>query len=151
MLSTLQQVFLFVFAFINLLLFFKSLHEVKDKKNAFGLTMPLFVIGAFVWGDAVIFSLFWILVAAVTLIVSNWYLFLLFLAVFWLVRSLGETIYWFLQQFSTLNRNPPENLPGYRFFHNDSIWFIYQIIWQCVSVISLIASIYLAHLWLASL
>jgi len=60
-------------------------------------------------------------------------------------------MYWLHQQFSTLERNPPKSLLGYRFFGNDSIWFVYQIFWQCVTVIAVIASIYTAWLWLGSL
>lgn len=148
MLTFPQQIIIILFAVFNFFIFFKALDEVKRKKNAFGLTRGLVFLGAFVWADAVIFSLFWLLSSAIVLALSNWNLFLLIISVFWLVRSIGETIYWFNQQFSTLERNPPKNLHGYTLFNNDSIWFVYQIIWQSVTVFSLISSIYLAKIWL---
>ena len=146
-----QQTFIFIYAFFNLLVFLKGFYETKYKKNAYGLTRPLLFVGIFVWGDAVIFGLFWLLSSIVTLLLKDWYLFLLIISVFWVVRSLGETIYWFNQQFSSLNRNPVKNLPWNSIFHNDSVWFIHQIIWQCVTVISVIFSIYFAASWLQNL
>jgi len=145
-----QQTFVGLYAFFNFLIFLKGFHESKYKKNAYGLTRPLVFIGAFVWGDAVIFGLFWLILSIITLLLKDWYLFLLFTSVFWVVRSFGEIIYWLNQQFSTLNRNSIKNLPWNSIFHNDSVWFIHQIIWQCVMVVSIILSIYFAWLWLGS-
>lgn len=146
-----QQKLILVFFLINLFVFLKGFYESKYKKNAFGLTRPLLLLGIFAWGDAVIFGLFWIITSIVTLVLKDWYLFLLVISIFWVVRSLGETIYWFNQQFSPINRNPPQNLPWHSIFHNDSVWFIHQIIWQCTTVISIISSIYLTKLWLQTL
>lgn len=146
-----QQLFLLAFAVFNFLVFLKALDECKNKNNAFGLTSRLLPIGAFVWGDAVVFGLFWAAASLTTLFLQDWLLFWLVTSIFWVIRSLGETIYWFNQQFSTINRNPPEKLPFHRIFHNDSIWFVEQIIWQCATVISIIASLYLAKLWLGGL
>ncbi|HUV71614.1 MAG TPA: hypothetical protein VMW25_01260, partial [Clostridia bacterium] len=135
-----QKGLILIFCLVNLLVFFKGFYESKFKRNAYGLTRPLVFLGIFVWGDAVVFGLFWFFSSIITLFLSDWYLFLLIISVFWLVRSLGETIYWFNQQFSTIKRNPPEKLPGYSFFHNDSLWFVYQIVWQVVTVVSIIFS-----------
>lgn len=146
-----QQTLILIFVLLNLLVFFKAFYECKYKKNAFGLTPWLTVIGAFVWGDGVVFGLFWFLVSAVVLVLQDWFLFLLIASVFWVVRSLGETIYWFNQQFSTLDRNPPKKMIGYSIFHNDSIWFVYQIIWQCVMAVSIVLSLYFGWAWLATL
>jgi|SRR3989338_2770146 len=132
----------------SFLIFLKGLNESKDKKNAFGQTPYLLPLGIFVWGDATVFGLFWALVSLVVLFLKDWILLLLIISVFWVIRSLGETIYWINQQFSSVNRNPPERLIGYSIFKNDSIWFIYQIVWQCVAVISVIFSIYFAKIWL---
>jgi len=141
-----QKGLILIFCLVNLLVFFKGFYESKFKRNAYGLTRPLVFLGIFVWGDAVVFGLFWFFSSIITLFLSDWYLFLLIISVFWLVRSLGETIYWFNQQFSTIKRNPPEKLPGYSFFHNDSLWFVYQIVWQVVTVVSIIFSIYFSSI-----
>lgn len=146
-----QQTFILLYALFNLFIFLKGLYESKYKKNAYGLTRPLLFIGVFVWGDAVVFGLFWLLSSVFALLLNDWYLFLLVVSIFWVVRSLGETIYWFNQQFSTIKRNPIKNLPMNSVFHNDSVLFIHQIIWQCVTVSSIILSIYFSWLWLQSL
>lgn len=147
-----QQTFIVVYAFVNLLVFIKGFYESKYKKNSYVLTRYLFPLGVFAWGDAVIFGPFWVISSIIVLVLNDWYLFLLIISIFWVVRSLGETIYWFNQQFSSkvYEWNKPENLPGYSIFHNDSIWYINQIIWQCTTVISIIASIYISGLWLQS-
>jgi hypothetical protein len=111
---------------------------------------PLFLpLGAFVWADAVVFGLFWLLVVGLCLLIGDWLLFLLIGSVFWAVRSLGEMIYWLNEQFSTVHRNPPEKFKFlFKFFPNDSVWFVYQIFWQCVLVISLVVSVKLFSVWL---
>lgn len=146
--NILQQRIVLIYGLVNFLVFVKGFYETKYKRNAFGLTPFLSILGMFVWGDAVVFGLFWTISSIIAWFLKDWYLFLLIVSIFWMVRSLGETIYWFNQQFSKINRNPPEKLMGYFIFQNDSIWFAYQIVWQCVMVISIISTIYFAHIWL---
>lgn len=148
--ETWQKEIILIFGFLNFLVFLKGLHESRAKKNAYGLTRILTPLGIFVWGDAVVFGIFWILASVISYLLADWLLFLLIISIFWVIRSLGETIYWFNQQFSKINRNPPEKLPGFNIFHNNSIWFIHQIGWQCWTIVSIILSIYLSYLWLAS-
>lgn len=136
------------FMFFNLVIFIKAAHETKYRQNAFGLTRPLFVIGAFVWGDVLVFAPFWILITATSLMMKSLDLFFVFTSLFWVVRSWGEVQYWLLQQFSTQNRNPISNLPLQSIFHNDSIWFVHQIFWQCVTVVSVLSSAYWLARWL---
>jgi len=138
------------YALVNLVVFVKGYYECKYRKNAHGLTPQLILLGVIAWGDAVVFGPFWIVTSLVSYSLDDWYLLLLAISVFWVVRSVGETNYWFNQQFSTINRNPPEKLPFHSVFHNDSIWFVHQIIWQCVTVVSVIFTIYLTKLWLDS-
>lgn len=147
-----QQLVIWVYALVNLGVFLKGYHECKYRKNAYGLTPYLKPLGIFAWGDAVIFGLFWIAASLISYLLNDWYLFLLIISIFWVVRSVGETIYWFNQQFSSkiYSWNKPENLPWHTIFHNDSIWYVHQIIWQCYTVVSLIFTIYLAKLWLDS-
>ncbi len=144
-----QSIIIILFAILNFVLFIKGYIETRYRKNAFK-TVPyvLILFGIFVWGDAVIISLFFVLTSTLSLILNDWILFLLIFSAFWLVRSLGETIYYFNQQFSKVVRQPPKKLPGFWIYQNDSIWFAYQIFVQCISVITLITTIYLAHLWL---
>jgi len=146
-----QKYIVIGYASLALLLFVKGVFESIRKKNPYVETPFLFWMGIFVWGDAVVFGLFWFLTSLFFYLLGDWMLFLLFVSIFWIVRSVGETIYWINQQYSDINRNPPERLRGYRFFGNDSIWFIYQITWQCIVIISVITTIYFANLWLKNM
>lgn len=143
-----QKAIILVCGLFSFLGFIIGLRECKLKKNAYGDT-PLFsIIGVFVWGDAVVFGPFWTLASLAIYRLNDWLLFLFFLSVFWVVRSLGETIYWFNQQFSKVIRHPPEEFRIYKIFHDDSVWYVYQIFWQCISVVTIIFSIYFGKLWL---
>lgn len=141
---------LLIFFLISIIVFAKSLYETKQKHNPFGVTPFLYPFGIFVWADGVIIGLFWSLVSAVSNFLQDQLLFIFIVSLFWLVRSIGETIYWLNQQFSPVKRNSPQNLLGHSVFQNDSVWFVYQVFWQCLTVISLILSVYFGAQWLAS-
>lgn len=113
------------------------------RNNPYGLTPVYNLIGAFVWVDAVVFGIFWFITGLVILYLQDWILFLLTLSLFWLIRSLGETIYWFNQQFAARNRNPYHTLWFSRIFPGDSSWVAIQIFWQCAAVITAITTIVL--------
>jgi len=146
--NTLQFSIIIIYGIIALYALIKGFNQVYKKNNAFGQPNFLFWLGIFVWGDAVILGFFWCLVSLVSLIAKDWLLFLLIISVFWVVRSLGEISYWINQQFSPIIRNPPKNLFGFSWFKNDSIWFVYQVVWQCLLVVSIITTIYLVSLWI---
>ncbi len=118
------------------------------RKNPWGLTPVFNIIGAFIWTDAVVFGLFWSIVCSVVLILSNWILFLLILSIFWLVRSIGEVIYWLNEQFAVNKRNKPETLWHSKFFPGTSAYVASQIFWQCITVFTIITTIYLVKTWL---
>ena len=146
-----QQLLIAGWGTLALIGFVKSFYECAERKNTYGLTYVFRIYGAFVWADLVIFGLFWTFVSLISLLLNNWYLFLLFVSIFWLVRSIGETIYWLGQQFSTLNKNPVNRFLMKKVFHNESLWFVYQVFWQCMTVFFAICTIYLTEVWLKSL
>lgn len=140
----------FVFLLFNIFVFSYSLWQCTIRKNPFG-RCHLAMLGSFVWGDAVVFSLFWIFLSVITLIlVPNVNFFLFSASVFFAVRGVGETIYWLNQQFSKVKRNPPENFMLERIFPGESVWFAYQIIWQVITVVSVVGSLYFGAKWLVS-
>lgn len=147
--TELQSLFISIFSLFAAVGSIKGFIESK-KGNSLGLTYIFRPFGAFVWADMAIFGIFWALSGIVALFLQDWYLFLLIVSLFWLVRSMGETIYWFNQQFSTRKRNPPEKMLLYKIFKNDSVWFVYQIFWQCMTVVFILASLYLGKLWLST-
>ncbi len=145
----LSVLFFGVFSFFT---FIKAIRECKDNDNAFGRPYRLCEIyGSFVWADHVVFGFFWVIISGIVLLLQDFLLFLLIASVFWLVRSIGETIYWFLQQFHPRKGNDPKKFIFYPIFKNDSVWFINQIAWQCVTVLTFMTTLYLSYLWIKSL
>lgn len=140
--------FIAVFGLFALSGFFRGLKQCR-KNNPWGLTPVYNILGAFVWTDAVIFGLFWSVVSLVCIIFSNSLLFLTIFSVFWLVRSIGETIYWLNEQFAVNKRNKPETLWYSKIFPGTSSYVASQIFWQCMTVITLLTSIVLVKqlLW----
>ena len=130
------------FAFVSLAL---GIRQTYFRKNPYGLTPQLIIYGIFVWGDAIIIGLFWTVVSLITVLTGNTSFFLITQAVYWIVRSMGEIIYWFLQQFAETKRDLPKTLAFHQFFPGESIWFAYQLFWQIVLVISIISLIYLIN------
>ncbi|HSW89692.1 MAG TPA: hypothetical protein VLH19_02360 [Patescibacteria group bacterium] len=146
--TDLQSTLIFVYGLANFILFIRGFHETKNKKNAYGLTPWLLPVGMFAWADSISIGIFWTLTSFIALFRDDWILFLLIVSLFWAVRAFGEMTYWFHQQFSSKNLNPIEKIPWHSIFHDDSVWFFVQTIWQCILVTTLITSVYLAHLWL---
>ena len=146
--DTIQTIFISIFGSVSLFTSIWGIKELLIKKNHFKEPRFLFWLGIFVWGDATILGIFWFLTSLICFFLHDWILFLLIISIFWVVRSLGEIIYWINQQFSPINRNPPTNLFGYKLFDNESIWFAYQVFWQCIMIVSIISSIYFTNLWI---
>ncbi len=147
--NQLQMILVLVWGIISFTVWIQAVRESVLKKNAFGLTPTLLPLGIFTWADGTVISIFWMIAAVLSLFTNDWWLFGLMFCLFWVVRSVGETIYWFCQQFSTIERNPPKTLAGYKFFKNDAIWFVYQIAWQCVTVLAIVGSLYYGKMWLS--
>jgi hypothetical protein len=118
--------------------FLISFYQTKIKNNPFGLTPLLLPLGIFVWGDGIVFGLFWFLVGLYVYFFKQFDLLPLIFTVFWIIRSSGEVIYWFLQQFASVKRDQPETLPFSSIFPGESVWFALQIMWQCVLVVSIV-------------
>ena len=146
--NQIQFILVFLWAGIGLLVAVIGFFAVAMRHRSFNETVWLFPWGIFVWGDAPVIGLFWFMVGLVTALMRDWPLFGTMFCLFWVVRALGETIYWLNQQFSGINRNPPARLMGYRWYGNDSVWFLYQIVWQMLTVVALVGTIYFANLWL---
>jgi len=132
-------IFVFLYSTLCFLLGFKNLYF---KKNPFGLSRGFSFLGAFVWTDAVTFGAFFALAALLSFVLQEFIFLCLVYSVFWVIRSIGESIYWFLEQFVDKHRNKPETLKGHKMFPGEAVYVHYQIFWQCVSVVSIIASVY---------
>lgn len=145
-----EQIVLISFILFSIFGFFLGLYKSYKHKAAFEINHYFLPLGVFAYGDFVIFGPFWIIVSLFALITQSWIFFCFIYSIFWVVRSVGETIYWFNQQFSTIVHYKANAFWPYKIFQNDSVWFIYQIIMQCITVVSIIASLYFGKFWLAT-
>lgn len=118
-----------------------ALAMVRNGK-AFSETRYLLPLGIFVWGDGVVVGPFWICAALVALFINSWWMFLLLVGIYWIVRGFGEVVYWLNEQFATQHRNKPEHMAFYSLFKSDAVWFVYQLVWQCVVVLAIAFSVY---------
>jgi hypothetical protein len=112
------------------------------------------MMGAFVWVDLLVFSLAFLLGTIITILAHDLRVGLLLLAAFWLVRSSGEVLYFFLQQFHQPTRAPHEisaHFGALRAVFGDislqKCFIIMQIFWQVVAAGSLSATILIAITW----
>lgn len=144
-----QQIFIIIYLLFSISGFLVGFANSK-KGNTHGNAHIYNLIGAFVWADAVIFGLFWSGFSALIWFLEDWKLFLLAQSVFWLIRSVGEMIYWLNQQFSDKDKNPIKGFWFYKYFKNDSVWFVWQIYWQCLAVIFAILTIFFSKQWLTT-
>lgn len=144
-----QSILVFLFGLLSCIGWVQAYIHCKKRQDSYGYPPKVYgLYGSLVWADHIIFGGFWVLVSLLCLILNDFLLFLLFFSVFWLTRSFGETIYWFFQQFTPRKGNEPEKFFWYTIVKNDSVWFINQIYWQCVTVITIISTVYLFALWL---
>ena len=101
--------------------------------------------GAFVWGDLFVFSILWSIILIVLIKLKNPRYFWVSLFSFWLIRSLGEANYWFLQQFH------PDTIPWEQYFDrvyifnnmsDPEFWVFNQIRHQSIAVLSALGLAY---------
>jgi hypothetical protein len=104
-----------------------------------------FLYGAFVWGDLFVFSILWTVILIILIKLKNPRYFWVVFFSFWLVRSLGEANYWFLQQFH------PETIPWGQYFDrvfmfknitDPEFWVLNQIRHQSIAVLAALGLVY---------
>ncbi len=136
-------------------LFLVAYRRVRHSEEAYGFIHAWGgVLGAFVWEDLMIFSVFFMVATLLTDVLRNIRVGLLLLSAFWMVRSAGEALYFFLQQFHRPDY-PPHNIaehfaPLRRIFGRISIqkcYIIMQIFWQTVLVAAITSFALLLLRW----
>jgi len=131
---------------IHIILFFLSWSKITSgKKNIVEFISRLaYPIGAFVWEDLLVFSLFNVFLVIFSLFTHDLRIGILFFLVFWAVRGAGETLYFFLQQF-ILPKHYPHHIddklwPLKKIFGNISnqqCYILLQVTFQTITIISI--------------
>jgi hypothetical protein len=146
------MIVILIIGLISIFTSISAFYAAKDKSRI--LARPYKIcepFGSFVWADHVIFGPFWALVSFFTYFLNDWKLFLLIFSVFWLIRSSGETMYWFFQQFHPRVGNEPSKFWINRYVPGEAVWFMHQIFWQCITVLSFILTILFGFIWIKEL
>lgn len=150
------RLFLKLWCVLMLFMFFLSFFLVRNSGDEVTFILWASPIGAFVWEDLFVFSLANVIGSVTVLLLDDVRYAFLFADIFWIVRSLGETFYWFLQQF-----NQPAEYP-----HNSYMWnnqpildqvfgdvsnqkyfILFQISWQVITVFSVLFLIFILKNW----
>jgi hypothetical protein len=140
-----------VFAFLSVFSFFR----IRSGKKIAEFTYDFaFLIGAFVWEDLFVFSVYGLAASIATVWLGQWKYGLLFFLVFWMVRSAGETLYFFLEQFIE-----PKHYPHYIDEYFGFIRFLFgkisyqqcliimQVFFQTIMMTSIVALTTLLFAW----
>ena len=89
-----------IFGLIHLLLSCIAFFHIRNSDDKIGFVYRCaFLLGDFIWEDVFVFSGFTFLVAMFLLVVHDIRFGLVIFAIFWIVRCMGETLYFFFQQF----------------------------------------------------
>lgn len=146
---------LFFFGLLFILLFALSWKQVHSSGDSYGFIYRwAFWLGSFVWEDVLVFSAYHSLIVLFTYLSHDLRVGLLMIAVFWAVRSAGEALYFFLQQF-----HQPKHAPHHISDHLNQIrrflgpiadqkaYIIMQIIHQSLTMLAITGAILLALYW----
>ncbi len=142
-------------ACIFLALFALSWSKVKGsaEKVSFIYSWAFFT-GSFIWEDLFMFSFFNVIFLALSFAINDYRFLVLQILLFWIIRSFGEMLYFFLQQFIQPTF-PPHNIHAH--FKairsvlgdlSDQKYFILaQVFYQCLMVIFSSALIFFLLHW----
>lgn len=149
------RVLFLLLSLLCLCLFVLAYRHVRHSEETYGfIHMWGIIVGSFVWEDLMIFSVFFMVATFLVAVLCNIRLGLLLLASFWMVRSAGETLYFFLQQFHR-PEHPPHNIaqhfaPLRLLFGRISVqkcYIIMQIFWQTILVAAITSFALLLLRW----
>ena len=136
--------FIALWGTFNLIMSLYSIKKIKGNPDKcdfiYGWGLPS---GAFVWEDMFIYGLLHALIVLVSVLFGKTVIWIIGFLVFWIVRSLGETLYFFLEQFIVPKHHPHELNSHFKyirlFFGNISeqkCFILLQICMQSITVIA---------------
>ena len=151
--SAYYKKFLLGVLFVSIFFFLLSIFEIA-KGNITGFEPVIYgfgalLFGAFNWADVLIFSLLWIIISFILMKLKNKDYFSLMFYSFWLIRSTGEMIYSFLQQFHPETRPwlmyAPRAIMRNSFLGHFILvryWVVEQVFFQSIAILSLFGLLY---------
>lgn len=139
-------ILIFIWGLVNLFLSLFSISKIRNNKDKCDFiwwwASPS---GAFVWEDMFVFGMLHSGLAFYSVLINNPEFWLISFLIFWIVRSAGETLYFFLQQFIVPKHHPHEISSHFaqlrKFFGNISdqkCFIIMQVTMQSILVLSII-------------
>lgn len=146
-----EYIFIAIFSFLIVFSFFRIRKGKLLAEFIYSLGFPM---GSFVWEDLLVFSIYGLIGSVTATVLDHWKYGLLFFLVFWIVRSAGETLYFFLEQFLE-----PKHFPHFiddhfgilrRMFGNISYQqclIIMQVFMQSITMLSVVGLIILLFSW----
>ncbi|NCS86272.1 MAG: hypothetical protein AUJ41_02660 [Candidatus Pacebacteria bacterium CG1_02_43_31] len=134
---------------LNLSLAIISIYKIrKNTKKCDFIWWWTFFAGAFVWEDMFVFGILHSSLVLFSLLTQNNTYWLVGFLVFWIVRSAGETLYFFLEQFIVPKHHPhsisTHFVPLRKLFGNISdqkSFIIMQVLMQSILVTSIFSLI----------
>lgn len=147
-----KKILIFIIFLSSILLIISFAQIIKGNITGFEPLVygfgPL-LYGAFNWADVWIFSLLWIILSSILLRLKERYFFWIAFYSFWLIRSSGEVMFSFMQQFHPQIKPWLAYAPR-AFMQNTFLgqfilvryWVVEQIFFQSISVLSLFGLIY---------
>lgn len=140
---------------LNILILFLSWKSINNsgKKITFLIKWG-FLAGIFTWEDACVICTYNTIIIILTLLVGDIRWLILGFLVFWLIRGLGETIYYFLQQFFPKKQFPHDSILKFTFWNKifgkiseQKFYILTQVSVQMVTALSLFFIILLLKYW----
>jgi hypothetical protein len=119
------------FILVNGTVWLLAVHQSR-KGNFYGNTVWLWPLSIFVWGDALVLALYWIVAAVALAFFSP----IRFGQVYFLtqsIRSAYEVVYWFLNQFIPKDTQPPLFKKIAWIKPNDAA-ILYQVLQMCLAI-----------------
>ncbi len=132
-----------------------SAYQIRRHKTRIELIYHwAFPFGSFVWEDLLVFSLFNLLSIFAILIVRDWRVGLLVFLVFWVVRNIGEVIYWLFQQFCQPTVYPHNQYASFRLIRkflgeisNQQCFILMQVLHESLMAATLVLLLLLMINW----
>lgn len=146
---------LVIFALLNIYLLVSAYLHIGNNHERFDFIINRgFLLGMFVWEDALIISLYNLVAVSISYLLQDFRWFIMAFLVFWFVRGSGETFYYMLQQFIEKKSYPHDENHEHGFWKlifgdisPQKHYILTQVSVQMITAVSLLFGIMLFKFW----